>query len=168
MLRKCLLVRPRHQYNIMETPVSSEANNVHRLETVSDENGTNDAPQRPSSPDMTETNRDMSKVALIVSLLVVVLLVIFFFGMNRNIAGLTDEVKSLGELRSEMSFLDQRMGLMEEGLPAQIKRIIAHDMVNEMAMKAAYLGNTLEDQQLRDRMQDILQSLKEVRGSLEQ
>jgi hypothetical protein len=36
-----------------------------------------------------------------------------------------------------------------------------------MAMKSAYLGNTLDDQALRDKMQTILQSLKEVRGELE-
>ncbi|MEZ7196588.1 hypothetical protein [Pseudodesulfovibrio karagichevae] len=113
------------------------------------------------------TSRDMSKVAVIVSLLVVVLLVIFFFGMNRNIAGLTEEVKSLGELRQDVSQLDGRMVKMEEGLPLQMKRLLALDMVNEMAMKSAYLGNTLDDQALRDKMQTILQSLKEVRGELE-
>ncbi|WP_319584564.1 hypothetical protein [uncultured Pseudodesulfovibrio sp.] len=113
------------------------------------------------------TSRDMSKVAVIVSLLVVVLLVIFFFGMNRNIAGLTEEVKSLGALRQDVSQLDDRMVKMEEGLPLQMKRLLALDMVNEMAMKSAYLGNTLEDQALRDKMQTVLQSLKEVRSELE-
>lgn len=130
----------------------------------------NDSTEQESAapaPAMEETNRDMSKVALIVSLLVVVLLVIFFFGMNRNIAGLTDEVKSLGVLRTEMTSLDQRMVQMEVGLPSQMKRLLAHDLVNEMAMKAAYLGNTLEDEQLRTQMQDVLNSLKEVRAELE-
>ncbi|MBG0789219.1 MAG: hypothetical protein H0S80_01845 [Desulfovibrionaceae bacterium] len=148
--------------------MNSEVNNVHKLEAVAQSNGTEGTAGPSVSPAMAETNRDMSKVALIVSLLVVVLLVIFFFGMNRNIAGLTDEVKSLGELRIDMSALDQRMVRMEDELPGKMKRIIAHDMVNEMAMKAAYLGNTLEDEPLRAKMQEILQSLKEVRGSLEQ
>jgi hypothetical protein len=40
-------------------------------------------------------------------------------------------------------------------------------MVNEMAMKSAYLGNTLDDQALREKMQGILDSLKEVRVELE-
>ncbi|BDQ32461.1 hypothetical protein JCM14722_00030 [Pseudodesulfovibrio portus] len=147
--------------------MSPDNNKVHKLEAVPHNGGAENALENADSPAMAETNRDMSKVALIVSLLVVVLLVIFFFGMNRNIAGLTDEVKSLGELRNEMSTLDQRMVQMEEGLPSAMKRIIAHDMVNDMAMKAAYLGNTLEDEQLRNRMQDVLMSLKEVRGALE-
>ncbi len=153
---------------LMEFLVSSENNNVHKLEAVPNSNGTQATPEADAAPAMAETNRDMSKVALIVSLLVVLLLVIFFFGMNRNIAGLTDEVKSLGELRTDVSNLDQRMVQMEENLPARMKRIIAHDMVNEMAMKAAYLGNTLEDEQLRNQMQEVLMSLKEVRGVLEE
>lgn len=126
-----------------------------------------DTAQADPAAAVSATSRDMSKVAVIVSLLVVVLLVIFFFGMNRNIAGLTEEVKSLGTLRQDVSQLDGRMVKMEEGLPLQMKRLLALDMVNEMAMKSAYLGNTLEDQALRDKMQNILQSLKEVRGELE-
>ena len=148
--------------------MSPETNNVHKLEPLSANAETESTQGAFVAPAMAETNRDMSKVALIVSLLVVLLLVIFFFGMNRNIAGLTDEVKSLGVLRTEMSSLDQRMGQMEEALPSRMKRIIAHDMVNEMAMKAAYLGNTLEDEQLRNKMQEVLFSLKEVRAELEQ
>ena len=148
--------------------MSPETNNVHKLEAFSANAEADSAQGASAAPAMAETNRDMSKVALIVSLLVVLLLVIFFFGMNRNIAGLTDEVKALGVLRTEMSNLDQRMGQMEEALPSRMKRIIAHDMVNEMAMKAAYLGNTLEDEQLRNKMQEVLFSLKEVRAELEQ
>lgn len=150
--------------------MSSDGNKIHRLEAVHTEKGSNDsAEEQPVAPSAaaSATSRDMSKVAVIVSLLVVVLLVIFFFGMNRNIAGLTEEVKSLGALRQDVSKLDERMLQMEEGLPAQMKRMLAHDMVNEMAMKAAYLGNTLEDQPLRDKMQGIMESLKEVRGELE-
>ena len=149
--------------------MSSDSNNVHKLETVQADSGAEETSSQPSqSAAMVQTNRDMSKVAVIVSLLVVVLLVIFFFGMNRNIAGLTDEVKTLGSLRQEVSTLDQRMLQMENGLPSQMKKVIAHDMINEMAMKAAYLGNTLEDEALRDKMQSVLNSLKEVRQELEQ
>jgi predicted PurR-regulated permease PerM len=148
----------------MENDMSAEGNKVHKLETV--KSGESAECERQIAGEA-ETNKDMSKVAIVVSLLVVVLLVIFFFGMNRNIAGLTEEVKSLGEMRNDISTLDQRMVQMEEGVPVQMKKLLAHGMVNEMAMKAAYLGNTLEDQQLRDRMQEILQSLKEVRGELE-
>jgi len=150
--------------------VSSDNNNVHKLEAVSP-GATTDASADADGglqPSMVETNRDMSKVSMIVSLLVVVLLVIFFFGMNRNIAGLTDEVKSLGQLRTDVSNLDQRLVLMEEGIPSRVKKMIAHDLVNEMAMKAAYLGNTLEDENMRNQMQEVLHGLKEIRAGLEE
>lgn len=148
--------------------MGSDGNKIHKLEAVHAEKEASESAERAASATAASaTSRDMSKVAVIVSLLVVVLLVIFFFGMNLNIAGLTDEVKSLGALRQDVSRLDDRMVKMEEGLPLQMKRLLALDMVNEMAMKSAYLGNTLDDEALRDKMQGILQSLKEVRGELE-
>ncbi len=146
--------------------MGSDGNNIHKLEAVHTDKESGEENVRQAAA-ANATSRDMSKVAVIVSLLVVVLLVIFFFGMNRNIAGLTEEVKSLGALRQDVSQLDARMVQMEAELPAQMKRMLALDMVNEMAMKSAYLGNTLDDQALRDKMQTILQSLKEVRGELE-
>nr|WP_321514430.1 hypothetical protein [uncultured Pseudodesulfovibrio sp.] len=149
--------------------MDADDNKVHKLETVknADVEAGDTIQSGESTASMAEANRDMSKVAIIVSLLVGVLLIIFFFGMNRNIAGLTDEVKSLGVLREDVSKLDNRMGDMEKGVPIQIKRMIAHDLVNEMAMKAAYLGNTLDDEQMRTKMQDVLNTLKEVRAGLE-
>jgi len=155
--------------------MSSDEHKIHKLEAVqAEESGgegvTNEETVQPEIPTtgMAEANRDMSKVAIIVSLLVGVLLIIFFFGMNRNIAGLTDEVKSLGALRDDVSSLDSRMVDMEKGIPVQIKKMIAHDLVNEMAMKAAYLGNNLDDEQMRNKMQDVLNTLKEVRSGLEE
>ncbi|WP_319544182.1 hypothetical protein [uncultured Pseudodesulfovibrio sp.] len=149
--------------------MDADDNKVHKLETVknADTEAGDTIQSGESTASMAEANRDMSKVAIIVSLLVGVLLIIFFFGMNRNIAGLTDEVKSLGVLREDVSKIDNRMGDMEKGVPIQIKRMIAHDLVNEMAMKAAYLGNTLDDEQMRTKMQDVLNTLKEVRAGLE-
>nr|WP_321256958.1 hypothetical protein [uncultured Pseudodesulfovibrio sp.] len=150
--------------------MDSEDNKVRKLETAQTVEDCIEEEVQADEPtaSMVEANRDMSKVAIIVSLLVGVLLIIFFFGMNRNIAGLTDEVKSLGLLRDDVSSLDNRMVDMEKGIPVQIKKMIAHDMVNEMAMKAAYLGNTMDDELMRNKMQDVLNTLKEVRASLEE
>lgn len=151
--------------------MSADNGKVHKLESVRQnadaEDNTDIQSEVSSNQGLADTQKDMSKVAMIVSFLAVILLVIFFFGMNRNIAGLTDEVKSLGVLRQDVSNLDQRMVKMQEEMPSQVKRMIAHDLVNEMAMKAAYLGNTLEGEADREKMQSVLQTLKEVRGSLE-
>ena len=152
--------------------MSSERGKVHKLEAVKvEETATENQESREAAPapaaGVTEAQKDMSKVALMVALLAVLLLVIFFFGMNRNIAGLTDEVKSLGVLREEVSSLDQRLVELKADVPVQVQRMIAHDIVNEMTMKAFYLTDTLHDEALRAKMQDVLQGLKEVREGLE-
>ncbi len=151
--------------------MSVESGKVHKLESAQLDNSSEhsgDEQEATSVQGLADTQKDMSKVALIVSLLAVILLVIFFFGMNRNIAGLTNEVKSFGLLREDVSNLDQRMVQMQQEMPSQIKKMIAHDLINEMAMKAAYLGNTLENEVQRSRMQEVLRTLKEVREGLEQ
>lgn len=143
--------------------MSLDAGKVHKLETVKV-----DASQEECPPQgVVDAQTDMSKVAMIVSLLAVILLVIFFFGINRNIAGLTDEVKTLGGLREDVASLDQRIVQIKGELPAQMKRMLAHDLVNEMAMKAFYLTDTLDDEAMRAKMQEVLQGLKEVRDGLE-
>lgn len=149
--------------------MTNENGKIHKLETVKGDEETTQGAESVAAVEagVAEAQKDMSKVAMIVSLLAVLLLVIFFFGMNRNIAGLTDEVKSLGVLREDVAQLDQRMVKMQEEVPVTMKRMIAHDLVNEMAMKAFYLTDTLEDEALRSKMQEVLVGLKEVRTGLE-
>lgn len=152
--------------------MSAENAKVHKLEAVNSEDDVTEAEavqEEVAAPvaGVAEAQKDMSKVAMIVSLLAVLLLVIFFFGMNRNIAGLTDEVKSLGVLREDVANLDDRMVQMQKDVPVQMKRMLAHDLVNEMTMKAFYLTDTLPDEALRGKMQEVLKGLKEVREGLE-
>lgn len=149
--------------------MSNDNGKIHKLEPVTEGSGGKSVHESPAAPVTggDDVQKDMSKVAMIVSLLAVLLLVIFFFGMNRNIAGLTDEVKALGVLRDDVTDLDQRMVKMQEEVPAKMKRMIAHDVVNEMTMKAFYLTDTLEDEALRAKMGEVLTGLKEVREALE-
>ncbi|CCH47534.1 hypothetical protein [Pseudodesulfovibrio piezophilus] len=150
--------------------MSTSCGKVHKLEDFKDEadgeNGAKNDEVRANR--MGNTQKDMSKVALIVSLLSVLLLVIFFFGMNQNIAGLTDEVQSLGVLRDDVNSLDQQVVQMQSDIPHEMQRMLAHDIVNEMTMKAFYLTDTLQDESLRVKMQEVLQGLKEIRTGLEQ
>lgn len=141
---------------------------VHKLEAVKEDASTekNEAEATPQQG-VINAQSDMSKVSMVVSMLAILLLVIFFFGMNRNIAGLTDEVNSLGLLRNDVASLDERMIELKKDVPVQMKRMIAHDMVNDMAMKSAYLINSLDDEELRVKMQGIYQELEGVRSSLE-
>lgn len=148
--------------------MSSTDGKVHKLEAVKVETAVEEEVVENQQAGVVEAQRDMSKVSMVVSLLAVLLLVIFFFGMNRNISGLTDEVKSLGVLRDNVADLDQRMVQMKQDVPVQMKRMLAHDIVNEMTMKAFYLSDTLEDEGLRSKMQEVLLNLKAVRQGLEQ
>lgn len=145
-----------------------ENGKVHKLEAVKEEVETEkkEAEAKPQQG-IINAQSDMSKVSMVVSMLAILLLVIFFFGMNRNIAGLTDEVNSLGLLRDDVASLDERMIELKKDVPVQMKRLIAHDMVNDMAMKSAYLINSLDDDELRVKMQGIYQELESVRSTLE-
>ncbi len=148
--------------------MSSENGKVHKLEAVKGDASTDeDVQEALPTQGIADAQKDMSKVAMIVSLLAVVLLVIFFFGMNRNIAGLTDEVKSLGVLREDMANLDQRMVQLKSEVPAEMKRMLTHDLVNEMTMQAVYVSGSLEDEAMKAKMVEVIASLKEVRASLE-
>ncbi len=150
--------------------MKAESGKVHKLECVKGETATksSEIPDgRGFETGVLQAQKDMSKVAMIVSLLVVLLLVIFFFGMNRNIAGLSNEVKSLGVLREDIANLDQRVVKMQKEIPSEMKRMLAYDVVNEMTMKAVYLKDALDDAALRSKMQQVLAGLKEVREGLE-
>lgn len=145
---------------------------VHKLEAVKDDETVGTVEQEKDeapTPQQGVLNAqsDMSKVAMVVSMLAVLLLVVFFFGMNRNIAGLSAEVQSLGVLRDDVADLDQRMVQLKTDVPVQMKRMIAHDMVNEMTMQSSYLVNALGDEELRTKMQAVYTQLKEVRDTLE-
>ncbi len=148
--------------------MSSENGKVHKLEAVTD-NASQEESVQGAIPEqgIADAQKDMSKVAMIVSLLAVILLVIFFFGMNRNIAGLTDEVKSLGVLREDVASLDQRMVQLKEDVPVEMKRMLTHDMVNEMTMQAIYVSGSLEDEALKAKMTSVITNLKEIRDGLE-
>lgn len=150
--------------------MSSENGNVHKLEDFKEGSVAEERVDETAIPaaGVMDAQKDMSKVAMIVSLLAVLLLVIFFFGMNRNIAGLTDEVKALGVLRDDVATLDQRMVQMQDEIPVKMQRMLAYEIVNEMSMKAFYLTDNLPDQAMRTKMQEVLQGLKEIRTGLEQ
>lgn len=152
--------------------MSVENGRVHKLEPVkvgaTTEEENVEASEAAPMPGLANAQKDMSKVSMIVSLLAVLLLVIFFFGMNKNISALTDEVKSLGVLREDVAALDESMIALQAEVPVEMKRMLTHDLVNEMTMKAVYLSETLEDEALRGKMEEVLKDLKDVRTGLEQ
>ncbi|GAB7023975.1 hypothetical protein [Salidesulfovibrio brasiliensis] len=153
--------------------MSAEKSNIHVLEDAKKEGEEQTATE--ASIDATtldeaiksrlSTQKDMSKVAVIVSLLSVVLLVIFFFGLNRNIAGLNAEVKSLGELRGQVQSLDERLISLED-VSGQMKRTAIYNLTNEMTMESAYLEGQIEDEAQKEKLREIQKLLGEFRQGL--
>lgn len=148
--------------------MSFENGKVHKLEAFKGSASTEETTQEAVPvPGVADAQKDMSKVAMIVSLLAVILLVIFFFGMNRNITALTEEVQSLGALREDVATLDQSMVQLKTEVPVEMKRMLTHDLINEMTMQAVYVSGAIEDEAMKAKMADVITNLKEVRGSLE-
>lgn len=110
-------------------------------------------------------SKDMSKMALIVSLLSFVLLVVLFFGLNRNIEGLTTEVSALSGLRGEVEKIDARL-LKLEDMPKQMKRMVMYNMSNDMAIDTAYLEAQVQDEAQKAKLQQIQQLIGEFKEDI--
>lgn len=132
-------------------------------------------------------DRDMSKVAIFISILSVLLLVVFFFSLNQNITGLSQEVQNLGALREEVSAMDSRLGNVQqavggiqqnvgsletrlvemEKLPARTRNMIIVNDLTAMSQRLGYIGSQLEGQQSA-RLQEAQQLLTQIQSELGQ
>ena len=134
--------------------MSAEKTNLHLVEDVSGHSGAEGKAKE-------NTGRDMGRVAIIVSLLSVVLLVIFFFGLNRNLAGVTEEVKALRGLQSDVQVLGKRVDTLEE-LPVHIQ----YGMATEMETKSVLLARQVTDPHQMERLQKVRALLLEFKNEL--
>lgn len=145
--------------------MNAAADNVHHLREVKPE---------PESEDMKESisevqdttggaDKDMSKVAIVISLMAIVLIVVFFYGLNSNLRGLSAEVAALGGLRTEMTEVKGRVTELEK-LPGKTRNMIMDGMIDEMEQKAAYLGEFSQDSEKSAKLEQIRQLLQELRG----
>jgi len=91
----------------------------------------------------------------------VVLLVIFFFGLNRNLAGVTEEVKALRGLQSDVQVLGKRVDTLEE-LPVHIQ----YGMATEMETKSVLLARQVTDPHQMERLQKVRALLLEFKNEL--
>ncbi|WP_320169545.1 hypothetical protein [Maridesulfovibrio sp.] len=112
--------------------------------------------------------KDMGKVAIIISFMAVVLLVVFFYGLNQNLSSLTSEVKDLQSVRGEVADLNAQMAVVDgrivelEKLPLKTKNIIMDGILDEMNQKAAYVGAQLspEEQAKLAKVQELLRDVQ--------
>ncbi len=108
------------------------------------------------------------KAALFLSMLTVLLLAVFFYALNRNMAGLTDEVRELGQLRGQVGDLDARMLLVEEkmtildAVPEIARRTMLRSMLQDLSQRAAFIadevGNEEQSRQLRQAVELLAQA----------
>lgn len=124
----------------------------------------NDTPtqQAAQAQDLSDTRRDMSKVALFVSLLAVVLLVVFFFGLNQNLKGMSANVD---QLTGRMSGLEEKVVALEN-LPHQSKMMVMGTMLQEMAQRAAYMSTQMETEAQNEKLVQAMELLQQVQTEI--
>ncbi|WP_432736756.1 hypothetical protein [Maridesulfovibrio sp. FT414] len=116
--------------------------------------------------------RDMGKVAIIVSFMATVLLVVFFYGLNQNLSSLTAEVKDLQSVRGEVADLNSQMAVVDgrlvelEKLPTKTRHIIMDGILEEMNQKAAYVGAQLSEEE-QAKLAKVQELLKDVQSGLQ-
>lgn len=116
--------------------------------------------------------RDMGKVAIIVSFMATVLLVVFFYGLNQNLSSLTAEVKDLQTVRGEVADLNSQMAVVDgrlvelEKLPTKTRHIIMDGIIEEMNQKAAYVGAQLSEEE-QAKLAKVQELLKDVQSGLQ-
>ena len=115
------------------------------------------------------TRRDMSKVALFVSLLAVVLLVVFFFGLNQNLKGVSATVEQLavstGELTGRMDGIEGKVAELEN-LPEKSRMMVMGTMLQEMAQRAAYLGTQMQTEEQNEKLHRAMELLQPVQTEI--
>ncbi len=105
-----------------------------------------------------ETRRDMSKVALFVSILSVVLLVVFFFGLNQNLKGVSGTVD---QLSGRMNGIEDKIVALEN-LPQKSRMMVMGTMLQEMAQRAAYMSTQMETPEQNEKLHQAMELLQQV------
>lgn len=119
-----------------------------------------------------KTNSDLGKVALFVSLLTVILLVVFFFGLNQNVTGLTEEVRDIPGIKERIATMDSRIEGMEtdlaalKDLPQESRRMVLRTMLQDMAQRAGYLTQQVDNEEQSAKLNQAMQLLEEVQTDL--
>ncbi|MEW5772851.1 MAG: hypothetical protein AB1916_04945 [Thermodesulfobacteriota bacterium] len=111
------------------------------------------------------TNRDMGRVALFVSILAVILLTVFFFGLNQNMTGLTEQVREIGQVKQQLATVQQQVAALEN-LPAATKRMVLSGMLAETSQKLAYVQSQLPEGETSGRLGKAIEEIAAVQADL--
>ncbi|SDL15672.1 hypothetical protein SAMN05660337_2286 [Maridesulfovibrio ferrireducens] len=119
-----------------------------------------------------KAQKDMGKVAVIISFMAIVLLVVFFYGLNQNLSNLTTEVKDLQGVRGQVETLNTQMATVDsrivelEKLPLKTRHIIMDGMIEEMNQKAGYISQQLTPEE-QAKLAQVQELLKDVQSGLQ-
>lgn len=142
----------------------SASDKVHYIGKASETEEQQETPvQNDTTPqDFGDTRRDMSKVALFVSLLSVVLLVVFFFGLNQNLKGMSANVDNLS---GRMTGIEDKVVALEN-LPHQSKMMVMGTMLQEMAQRAAFMSTQMETEAQNEKLVQAMELLQQVQTEI--
>jgi len=146
--------------------MTTNAQKVHHIGTP--DAGTNSEAEEG----MAKANRDMSKVAIFLSIVSILLMVVFFFGLNQNVKGLSTQAKLIPAMQDNMVLMNKNMESMDtrllavEELPARARNIIMGAMLEEMAGSTGYLQTQIDDPAAAEKLQAAAELLRQVQADL--
>jgi predicted PurR-regulated permease PerM len=120
----------------------------------------------PASP------KDMSKVAIVISILSVLLLVVFFFSMNQNLSGLSAKVENLSGMQNQIESIDSKVAGLEEeisgleNLPQQTRNMVLANSLQEMAQRTSVISSQVNTEEQSTKLQEAMNLLQEVQVEL--
>ena len=142
----------------------SGSENVHSLDEAKrnreQQEGASDSGGGAVSPGgLSWLGHDLSKWAMLVSLLSLVLMLIFFFGLTQNVTGVADEVESVSQLRGQIEglqallqgtneyvgALDGRLGAVEQTQSGLVRQAVLEGLLSDMRIQAAALAGAVTD-----------------------
>lgn len=109
---------------------------------------------------------DLSKPALILAALCLVLMAILFFGLSSNLKGLSEEVRKVGSMQSELSALQTQVELIQNQPTEGGRKLMVQAMIEDMAQKAAFLGGQIQDQDQARKMAQVQEMLRQIQYDL--
>lgn len=120
----------------------------------------------PASP------KDMSKVAIVISILSVLLLVVFFFSMNQNLSGLSAKVENLSGMQNQIESIDSKVAGLEEeisgleNLPQQTRNMVLANSLQEMAQRTSVISSQVNTEEQSTKLQQAMNLMQEVQVEL--
>lgn len=152
-----LAARPEQQ----TPPELPEKNSIHG-------DGTTQASQAADVP----PGRDMTKVALFISLTAVILLLGLYMRLHQDIEALNRQVQDLSAVKTTISTLDTKIGTMEtrvadlETLPAKTRAALMSSILQEINQKTSYMSTQLDSPEQQDKLMRAKELIQQVQTEL--